>query len=73
MRIKLFTHTLNADSTVASTTTQEIDSNECDSLLVSLGLTFISSNVLPRFLDRSKGNRFAVESNGAEYVFTSAE
>ena len=52
-----------------STTSQEVSAQECDSLLASLGLTFISSNVLPRFIERSAGNRLSVKHGTTVYTF----
>lgn len=53
------------------TTMQDVDAQEVDSMLGSLGLTFISANTLPRFLDRWPGNRLTVRVNGTQYTFTS--
>jgi hypothetical protein len=54
-----------------STTTQDISPAQADSLLHSLGMTFISPSTLPTFIARSAGNRFSVEVENTVYAFAS--
>lgn len=56
----------------ADNVVKEIDASEADSLLASLGLTFIKATTLENFIQRSSGNRFAVVSEGVEHVFARA-
>ncbi len=72
MMIRLITaHRDPGNGSTTSTTTQDISASEVDSLLASLGLTFISANTLPRFIERSSGNRLTVRVNGTQYTFAS--
>lgn len=49
-----------------------IDASEADSLLSSLGLTFIKATTLETFLQRSSGNRLSVIADGVEHAFAKA-
>lgn len=71
MIIRLITTVAPANGKVGATRTeQNISTSEVDSLLASLGLTFISANTLPRFIERSAGNRLSVEADNVVYAFT---
>lgn len=75
MMIRLITSIIDndaqrEDTRTQSTTVQDVDAQEVDSLLVSVGLSFISANTLPRFIERSAGNRLTVKADDVVYTFT---